>query len=421
MNLDLALLPATCDVLVIGAGPSGSAAAATLARAGLDVVMVDQHAFPRDKICGDGLIPDAHRALKRLGVLDEVMALAHPATLVGCTGPRGGRVEVPGTLAVLPRKVLDEILCRAAVAAGVRMFAPVRFVAPLEEGASAAASEATVVGARLQHGGEVREVRARWLLLATGAVPQGLLAAGMSSRHTPSGVALRGYVRNDAMVGRIDKLEIVWHGAIAPGYGWIFPCPDGVFNIGVGIADSHSQRRGEKLTKHEVNLRHVMDEFIRVHPPAAALMKGGTPLGPMKGAPLRCSLDGARFTRPGLLVIGEAAGSTYSFTGEGIGKALETGLLAADALRAERGNADAARVDAAVRSAYEAALLALRPRFALYEKANLVNRFPWLTELVMWRAKSSPRLIRRMSGILDETANPGNLFSVRGVMRLFSR
>ena len=247
-------------------------------------------------------------------------------------------------------------------------------------------------------------------------MPQGLLAAGMSARHTPSGVALRGYVKNDAMVGRIDKLEIVWHGALAPGYGWIFPCPDGVFNIGVGIADSHSQRRGEKLTKHEVNLRHVMDEFVRVHPPAAALMKGGTPLGPMKGAPLRCSLDGARFTRPGLLVIGEAAGSTYSFTGEGIGKALETGLLAADALLAEPG-----RDEAAVRGAYESALLALRPRFALYEKANLVNRFPWITELVMWRAKRSPRLIRRMSGILDETANPGNLFSVRGVMRLFSR
>ena len=62
-------LPAACDVLVVGAGPAGSACAQMLARAGLHVVLVDQHAFPRDKVCGDGLIPDAHAALRRLGVL----------------------------------------------------------------------------------------------------------------------------------------------------------------------------------------------------------------------------------------------------------------------------------------------------------------------------------------------------------------
>ena len=141
-------------MLVVGAGPAGSAAALTLARAGLDVVLVDQHAFPRDKVCGDGLIPDAHNALRKLGVLDEVMALAQPAGFVGCIGPRGGRIDVPGALAVLPRKELDHILCRAAVAAGARMFAPVRFVAPLEE-------DGRVVGARLQRRrGHARAARA---------------------------------------------------------------------------------------------------------------------------------------------------------------------------------------------------------------------------------------------------------------------
>ncbi|HET6315264.1 MAG TPA: FAD-dependent oxidoreductase, partial [Chloroflexota bacterium] len=65
-------LPSTCDVLVVGAGPAGSACAQWLARAGVDVVLADQHAFPRDKICGDGLIPDAHAALRQLGVADEV-------------------------------------------------------------------------------------------------------------------------------------------------------------------------------------------------------------------------------------------------------------------------------------------------------------------------------------------------------------
>jgi len=95
-------------------------------------------------------------------------------------------------------------------------------------------------------------------------------------------------------------------------------------------------------------------------------MSDGTLLGPMKGAPLRCTLDGARYSRPGLLVAGEAAGSTYSFTGEGIGKALETGIHAAEAIIDAGGRAmPGADPDADVRAAYEAtaarAEAALRP------------------------------------------------------------
>jgi geranylgeranyl reductase family protein len=410
LNRAPSALPSSCDVLVVGAGPAGSGAAITLARAGLDAVLVDQHPFPRDKVCGDGLIPDAHKALARLGVLDAVLALAQPATHVGCIGPRGGRIDVPGTLAVLPRKELDLVLCRAAAAAGARMHAPVRFDAAIEE-------DGRVVGARLKAGDDVHVLRAAWVLLATGAVPQAIMAAGMSTRHTPSGVALRGYVKNPAMEGRIDKLEIVWHRALSPGYGWIFPFRDGVFNIGVGVADSHDERRGERLAKKAINLRHVFDEFTRIYAPARELVEGGQWVGPLKGAPLRCTLEGAAYTRPGLVVTGEAAGSTYSFSGEGIGKALETGILAAEAIIEGRATA---RPEADVRSRYEAGLRALKPRFDLYAKANKVNRHPWLADLLIWRAQKSRRLLARMSGVLNETSNPGHLVTVKGMLRLFT-
>lgn len=419
MTHDAPLPPASCDVLVVGAGPAGSACAQWLARQGLDVVLVDQQDFPRDKVCGDGLIPDAHHALRRLGVHDEVMAVAQPVAHVGCIGPRGGRVDVPGRLAVLPRRQLDDIVKRAAERAGARFFAPWRFEAPLREGGA----DSRVIGARLRQpgdGGATLEVRSRWLVLATGAVPRALIAAGVCERHTPSGVALRGYVKNEALAssGRIRALEVVWHKRLRKGYGWIFPCRDGVFNIGVGLAHSHAADADGKGSMKDVNLREMFAAFTEVYAPAAELMRGGTLQGELKGAPLRCSLDGARWSSPGLLVTGEAAGSTYAFTGEGIGKALETGLLAAEAIAASPVHPDGGD-EAAVRARYEASLAALKPRFDLYERANRVNSHPWLADLLIWRANKSARILRRMEGVLEETGNPGNLVSLRGLTRLF--
>ena len=423
MNLDLNSLPDRCDVLVVGAGPAGSAAAQFLARAGRSVVLVDAHAFPRDKVCGDGLIPDAHRALARLGVLDAVMAEARSSTTLGCIAPRGGRIDVPGHLAVLPRKRLDEILCHAAVAAGARMHAPVRFVAPLREGdaESGDAARGRVIGARLQQGDTVREVRAPWLVLATGAQPQALIASGMCERRTPSGIALRGYIRNAAMRERITALEVVWHKRLSPGYGWIFPCGDDVFNIGVGVAQSHRESGNGKHAMQDVNLRDQFAAFKEVNAHANDLVAGGTWLGEagqaLKGAPLRCSLEGARLESPGLLVTGEAAGSTYAFTGEGIGKAMETGLHAAEAILAERASSPSDSADAAVRADYTARVLALKPRFALYEEANRANAHPWLIDLLVWSAKRSPRRVQRMAGVLEETHIPTDAVTVRGVVR----
>ncbi|HEX4236091.1 MAG TPA: geranylgeranyl reductase family protein [Caldimonas sp.] len=415
MNLDLDLLPERCDAIVVGAGPAGSAAARILAQGGREVVLVDAHAFPRDKICGDGLIPDAHRALARLGVLDAVMAEARQATSLGCIAPRGGRIDVPGRLSVLPRKRLDEIVCRAAVDAGARMFAPARFVAPLRDGAG------RVVGARQQHGERSRDVRAPWLVLASGAQPQATIAAGLCERRTPSAIALRGYVENAAMTARIASLEVVWHKRLAPGYGWIFPCGNDVFNVGVGVAGSHTPGPDGRYATHSANLRKAFAAFQTVYRPARELVEGGRWLGEpgheLKGAPLRFSLVGARLEAPGVLVTGEAAGSTYAFTGEGIGKAMETGIHAAEAILGRAAGDTTSDADAVVRADYAARVLALKPRFDLYEQANRANEQPWLVDLLVWSARRSPRRLQRMAGVLEETHIPTDAGTVRGVLR----
>lgn len=404
-----ATLPSRCEVLIIGAGPAGCAAAQLLAGAGVDVLLVDQQPQGRDKICGDGLIPDAHTALARLGLLDRVMARAQRLSHVGCIGPRGGRIDVPGHLAVLPRRELDRMLNQAAQEAGATFLAPVRFEAPLLD------ARGQVIGATLKLADQLIEIRADWVILATGAVPKALTAAGLCERHTPSGVALRGYVRAPGLVGRIKTMEVVWSHEIRPGYGWIFPAPDDCFNIGVGVTDSHKAVAG-KGAKKELNLRAIFDAFVATYEPAATLMREGELVGELKGAPLRCTLEGAKWTRPGLLVAGEAAGSTYSFTGEGIGKAMETGMMAADAILAGRSRG---WDDARVRETYEQGLRELKPKFEAYATANKVNKYPWLADLLIWRAQHSPRLLKRMSGLLNETSNPANLVSLRGLAKLF--
>ena len=403
-------LPTSCDVLVIGAGPAGSACAQWLAARGQQVLLVDQHDFPRDKVCGDGLIPDTHAALQRLGVLDEVKSLATPVTDVRFVGPRGGHVDVPGTLCVLPRKVLDHVLVRAAQRAGARLLTPLRFEAPIE-------TAGRVSGARFKTAQGPHEISARWVVLATGAVPQALIAAGLCDRRTPSCVALRGYVKNAALAARhperARQLHMVWHPRLRGGYGWIFPAPGGLFNIGAGMTGSHLPQKNGKARMQDVNLRQMFDAFCEFYPPAAELMEGGELQGEIKGAPLRCSLVGGRWSRPGLLATGEAVGSTYAFSGEGIGKAMETGILAAEALLL-----DGAAADADIQQRYEAGLRGLKPKFDLYETASHVNHHPWLADLVIWRARRSERIRRRLTGVLEETQNPGRLFTVRGMTKL---
>jgi geranylgeranyl reductase family protein len=402
-NHPLDSLPTTCQVLVVGAGPAGSACARLLALAGRDVWLVDAQVFPRDKICGDGLVPDTHAALRRLGVLERVLLAARTALSARCVAPSGGAIDVPGELAVLPRRDLDAILCEAAVESGAHMVAPARFIAPLHD------STGRVIGAQLGHGGQTREVRCNWLVLATGATPAAVIAAGLCERRTPSAMALRTYIRHPALAAEAPHLRFVWHRRLRGGYGWVFPAPDGVFNIGVGVLDSHSAFAESGTGKrHKVrNLRELFDDFVAIDVVAGRLMRDGERLGELKGAPLRCDLDGARWSASGVLVTGEAAGATYAFTGEGIGKALETGIAAAESLISQH-------ADAAVESDYRQRLEALKPRFRMYRKATSFNRFPGLVSLVVWRAERSPRVLARLSDILNERRMPGSLLSWRG-------
>jgi menaquinone-9 beta-reductase len=400
-------LPADHDVLVIGAGPAGSAAARALARAGLDVVLADRQGFPRDKACGDALIPDALQALARMGLQQAVLEQALVLETIRIYAPRGASVDLQGRCASLPRSVLDDLLRRAAEQAGARFLPRHRLVSAREE-ADGAISGA--IFADLDGGGE-REVRARVTLLATGAAAEPLRAFGACQRLEASAIAARVYLKvEEGLAREVDALCLSYDRALSPGYGWIFPGPGGVFNVGVGCFYN------ARTLPTASNLRLLLARFLETFPLAARLARAGTLLTPVKGAPLRTALAGAALHRPGLLVLGEAAGLTYPFSGEGIGKALESGLLAAEVLA--DGLRGKARGLASLGERYGSELRArFGERFRAYKLAQDWLAWPALADFLTWRARSGRYVRAQLEGLLNETADPRALFSWGGLWR----
>ncbi|HXW05463.1 MAG TPA: geranylgeranyl reductase family protein [Vicinamibacterales bacterium] len=393
------------DVLVVGAGPAGSAAARVLAAAGLHVVLVDRHAFPRDKICGDALIPDALQALDALGLRERVLRAAHAVQSVRVYSPESRYAAIRGDCACLPRTVLDELLRQSAVAEGARFLAPLRAVSPIEV-------DGVVNGARLEdpRSRSGIEVRAPATILATGAAADVLRRFGMCLRARPSATAARCYVRVPPGVAAAhDNLVISYESVICPGYGWIFPGPDGTFNVGIGyVYDGPSPT--------ERNVRRLLDRFLAVFPPAAALMRHALDVTPLKGAPLRTAMRGARTSRPGLFVVGEAAGLTYSFTGEGIGKALQSGILAARILVETRGRTREhlqLMADAFTRRLHAD----YGARFRAYARLQSWMAHPAIANLLVRRANRGRYVRSQLEALLNETGPPDGLLSTGGIIR----
>lgn len=388
----------TWDVVVVGAGPAGATAAAHLGRAGHRVLLLDRHGFPRDKVCGDGLIPDTLGALDRLTALPAVKARARALAGTSIYSASRHRIEIDGEFLTLRRRDLDAIVAHRAVEHGAVM--AMGAVADVH-------SDAAGVTIRLT-GTEPLQVRARFAVLATGADTSLGRKAGLATAPTPSAVAVRCYVRS---AFEIDRLMISYDRDIVPGYAWIFPLPDGEYNVGCGVF----YRNG---LKGDVNLRKMFERFIAGFPEARELMAGATDMTPLKGAPLRCGLMGLEAIPAARVVaIGETVGTTFPFTGEGIGKAMETGELAAITLRDALADDDPRRLERFSSTAKRI----LEPKYTGYRAAERWLSRPWVTDLLARRAQRSHFLRDALSGILHETIDPRTVFSLGGLARSLVR
>ena len=317
-------LPTRTDVLVVGAGPAGSAAAAWLARRGLDTVLADAAVFPRDKTCGDGLTPRAIEELNRLGLTDWV--LSHGTNKGLRAAGFGQELMLPwpgGSLpaygSAVPRTELDAKIRQVALDSGAVPVEGARAVDVERDAAGRVTSVVFELKDKSRH-----TIACDRLVVADGVrSPLGRVLGREWHRGTAYGVAARSYVKS----GRSDDQWISSHlelrgedGEILSGYGWIFPLSDGEVNLGVGTLAT-SKRPAN------VQLRPLMEYYAsqrrtewelgdELRMPTSALL-------PMGGAV--SGVAGKNWA-----LIGDAAGCVNPLNGEGIDYGLETGRVVAD-------------------------------------------------------------------------------------------
>jgi geranylgeranyl reductase family protein len=312
------------DVVIVGAGPGGSAAAYYLARHGLDVLLLDKSGFPRDKTCGDGLTPRALSVLEDMGLLSDLLRVGCRLNWVEIAAPKGHTVEAPfpgkngrpSYTLIVPRFTLDDVIRTQALAQGAKFESGVR-VTEVRAGDKGV----TVTGKRL--GGPFM-AQARMAIVATGASVPLLQQMGLLKKMPAVALAARAYFED--VKGLTDRMQLSFAGVPLPGYGWIFPLPEGAANIGAGIFPWGWARRWLPN-----NARQAFDSFIQT-PLLRDMLAGARQVGPVKGYPLRMDFLTAPTYGERTLLVGEAAGLVNPLTGEGIDYALESGKVAAEHL-----------------------------------------------------------------------------------------
>jgi len=323
------------DVIVIGAGPAGSAAAYWLATAGLDVLLLEKTTFPREKVCGDGLTPRGTRALVELGIdVSEAAGWLHNKGLRVIGG--GLRLELdwpeltsfPNYGLVRPRADLDHLLVRQAVKAGARLREQTSVTGPIRD----RAGRVVGVSARTSGDAEPVDFRAQVVLAADGVSGKFAQSLGLHrNAKRPMGVAVRRYYTSPRT--HDDYLESwleLWDGPpgaddakLLPGYGWIFGMGDGSVNVGLGVLNTSA---GFQKT----NYRKLLTTWLDATPEEWGLREENA-LGSTQGAGLPMGFNRTPHYQDGVLLVGDSGGSVNPFNGEGIPYAMESGKLAAEA------------------------------------------------------------------------------------------
>lgn len=394
------------SVLVVGAGPSGSAAAGMLAKAGIDVQIVDKSDFPRDKICGDGISPLSLECLRELGMdLGGLDSKYERQTWVQLVSPGGkrwrakyeGSPEDPDSLDyghVIPRTDFDKMILDHAVAHGARF-------APGWSFESLTVEREFVKAVTLKNkDGEKVVVRPKVVLCADGEHSLMRKALTGGEKREPVTLAVRGHV--DGLKNLGQDMEFHFTKEVAPGYSWIFP--EGAkdrANIGVYVHTSTLKKSGISMKDH-------YHRFVERTSGEGMPLEGANPCGPVQGYPITYYDPARRVHFGNALLLGDAAGLADPLTGEGIFEALYSGLAAAHATQECFAGGEAGTLAGYMGSLARMYLPLRRRGFFIM---TLLDKMPYLADWIFTRANADPKLSERLFLVVTGNGSAWNFFS----------
>lgn len=322
------------DLLVVGAGPAGTAAAVEATRAGLSVVVVDKATFPRPKCCGDGLTTSALRHLDELGFdpaslpswcrIDEF-------TLTSPSG-RSRSYPLPSTggvyAAVARRSELDAELVTLARSAGSRVIENSTLTGLKQSGDGIAATFTSGDGNKTDgnlSGGNGFTVDARFVVAADGMWSTvRKLTSGAPSGYRGDWHAFRQYFVGATGSAR-NGLMVWFEPDLLPGYFWSFPLGDGAVNVGFGIVRGQGGKQIQRM-------KTLWPDLLERRSIRDALGPDARPEEAHRAWPIPARLGQLPLSTGRILFVGDAAAATDPMSGEGIGQALETGRLAVNSI-----------------------------------------------------------------------------------------
>jgi menaquinone-9 beta-reductase len=425
---------ADADVIVVGAGPAGSATAFYLAQAGLDVLLLEKATFPREKVCGDGLTPRGVRALIGMGITTDDRDGWVPNKGLRIIGG-GVRLELrwpelsnyPGYGLVRSRLGFDETLARAAEKAGVRLLEGVSVTGPVldDDGRiTGVTARKQPVPAQPDGAGTAastemdtqRTYRARLVVAADGNSSRLSLAMGLRKRDDrPLGVAVRTYYtspRHDD-----DYLESwleLWDGdRLLPGYGWIFGMGDGTSNVGLGLLNTSAAFQN-------IDYRGMLRRWLAGMPAEWGYTEENR-VGTVRGAALPMGFNRTPHYTRGLLLVGDAGGMVNPFNGEGIAYAMESGEIAARVIIQALAQPDVRGAEAMLASYPQALKDTYGGYYTLGRKFVEAIGNPRVMQFATRHGMPRPALMRIVMKVLANLAEPRGGHATDRVMNALSR
>ena len=389
------------DAVVVGAGPAGSSTAHYLAVAGLRVLLLEKSAFPRDKVCGDGLTPRAVAELVRMGV--DTSGWARNTGLRAVGGGRTIELPWPETASLpnfglaCPRAELDAALAAKAQESGAVLRENVTVVGPILHERSG-----RVIGVKAKSAErEPLAFKAPVVVDAGGVSARLATAVGREkAMNRPMGVAYRTYFRSGRSADSVMESHLeLWKGKpgksdLMPGYGWIFPLAGGIVNVGLGSLSSTAKATG-------LDYRGMFKAWMANAPSGWGFTEENQ-VGRLRGAALPMAFNRKPHYADGLLLVGDAGGMVSPFNGEGIAYALQAGRLAADAIAQAHSRPTITAKDRAL-ATYPAAM---REELGGYYSlgrafARLIER-PKIMHLCVARGLPRPTLMRLVMRLLSD-------------------